>query len=450
MTNLRNIFITLAAAAALQAAAATPGATEPAWLERDSAAAIAARTLSDFTLSLQQGRQAVRQAYPQLTEADIDQAIANRWLETKQFGSETRVFRKAVKNLALLHPKLHGGRVAPRGAKASAQRLAFVDSVLQWQRGTLPDGGAHRVTFSFTVDVPWHEALRDDTLRVWMPLPHLSARQSDLQLISVSHPGYIISQPDQSVHHTLYIKVPVQNGMDTRLSYTAAYTAAGLYFSPDSIRANIRPYDTASELYRRYTAVELPHMPDMSALARQIVGNETDPYSCSELVYDYIIQRYPWAGAREYSTIACIPAYVVREGHGDCGQVSLLYISLMRSLGIPARWESGWMLHPGEKNYHDWAEVYFEGVGWVPVDVSFGRYNGSADPAVQRFYSTGMDAHRLASNLGVAGELYPAKRYVRSETVDFQAGEVESTRGNLFYPAWSHSLKLINVKPVQK
>lgn len=30
------------------------------------------------------------------------------------------------------------------------------------------------------------------------------------------------------------------------------------------------------------------------------------------------------------------------------------------------------MMHPRAWNLHDWAEVYFEGVGWVPVDQSFG------------------------------------------------------------------------------
>ena len=140
---------------------------------------------------------------------------------------------------------------------------------------------------------------------------------------------------------------------------------------------------------------------------------------------------------------------MIREGHGDCGQVSLLYISLMRSLGVPARWESGWMLHPRERNLHDWAEVYFEGIGWVPVDVSFGRYTAATDPRAVTFYSKGMDAHRFAANHGVSGEMYPRKRFVRSETVDAQLGEVESTRGNLFYPGWSMSMKLNDVHPVE-
>ena len=165
-------------------------------------------------------------------------------------------------------------------------------------------------------------------------------------------------------------------------------------------------------------------------------------------MYNYIITKYPWAGAREYSSIECIPQFVLAENHGDCGQVALLYISIMRTLGVPARWESGWMLHPGQKNLHDWAEVYFEGVGWVPVDPSFGRYIGAENKATQKFYSTGMDQYRFATNIGVCGQLYPTKKYLRSETVDFQMGEVECSKGNLFYPGWKKKLEIIESKYV--
>lgn len=141
---------------------------------------------------------------------------------------------------------------------------------------------------------------------------------------------------------------------------------------------------------------------------------------------------------------------MIAERHGDCGQVSLLYISLMRTLGVPARWESGWMLHPGEKNLHDWAETYYEGVGWVPVDVSFGRMTNNDDKRIRNFYSTGIDSHRLIANKGVGMPFYPAKKYVRSETVDAQMGEVECSRGNLFYPAWDQHLEILSQKPVNQ
>ena len=377
--------------------------------------------------------------------------IERRYIETMEIDGQLRAHRKAIRNARLLDPKINGG-ARYRGDHASEARRSYADSVIAFTEGRNPMGGAHSVTYRFTVDVPYHEEIAGDTLRVWMPVPLTSARQSDVRILSASPAEYVLSTPETSPHRTIYFTAPAPAapGDTAHFEYAGSFVTRGQYFSPEYIRQHIRPYDIASDEYRCYTSVEGPHIIRLDSLARTIVGNETDPYRMSEKVYDYIIRTYPWAGAREYSTIPCIPQYVVTEGHGDCGQVSLLYISLMRSLGVPARWESGWMLHPGEKNLHDWAEVYFEGVGWVPVDVSFGRYTTSDNPAVVNFYSTGMDAHRMATNTGVCGTLYPAKKYVRSETVDFQVGEVEAVNsGNMFYPAWSSHLQLIDIHPVE-
>ena len=183
----------------------------------------------------------------------------------------------------------------------------------------------------------------------------------------------------------------------------------------------------------------------MKELAKQIVGNETNPYRQASLIYDWIDTYFPWGGAREYSTIPNMAEYVLENGHGDCGQVSLLYITLVRSLGIPARWESGWMLHPSNVGMHDWAETYYEGIGWVPVDMSFGVLEVSPDSNVRNFYKSGIDMYRFAANRGVGGQFSPKKNWVRSETVDFQLGEVEWKEGNLFYyKEWEPELELIS------
>jgi transglutaminase-like putative cysteine protease len=173
------------------------------------------------------------------------------------------------------------------------------------------------------------------------------------------------------------------------------------------------------------------------------VGKETNPVLQAAKIYEWIGYNLPWAGAREYSTLANIPQYVIENGHGDCGQVGLLYITLARSLGIPARWESGWMLHPDEINWHDWCETYFEGVGWIPTDPSFGR--SAVGTALNDYYATGIDVYRMATNEGVGDKLSPPKTYIRSETVDFQPGEVEWRKGNLFYDKWDSHLKVNSI-----
>ena len=425
-------------------------ADDPVWLEADSADAINRRIMSDFSLTLDEAKAMIRERHPEVTDADIDTFLARHYIEGREIDGVMRIHRKSPRNLNLLNPDYNGG-VTDRGYDAAEKRLSYVDSVLDYYRGRNPKGLAHRVTYRFGIEVPYDKALEGDSIRVWMPLP-LDSEQCDRQtgvIIVGTEPSEYILSGNRSVHNTISMILPAPAEGDTaRFEYVGTYTTKGKFVSGKEIEARLKPYDKNSELYRRYTAFEAPHIVRLDSLARAIVGTETNPYRQSELVADYIMQ-FPWAGAREYSTIDCIPTYVLRERHGDCGQVSLLYISLMRSLGVPSRWESGWMLHPGEKNYHDWAETYFEGVGWVPVDVSFGRYGNTPDKDAQTFYSHGIDSHRFSTNKGVCGELYPPKKFVRSETVDFQAGEVECSRGNLFYPGWNSYFELISVEPVE-
>lgn len=429
----------------------TKGFTQavPVWIENDSAAAIDSRLRSDFSLTREKALEIIREKHPEVSEADLDTFIARHYVEARDIDGVQMIHRKSPRNLDLLNPAYNGG-ARYRGDHASKARISYVDSVLDYYQGRNPQGLAHKVTYRFWVNVPGDSALIGDTLRVWMPLPIENApggRQSDVKILDAEPSDYVLSG-DRSVHNTIYFQAPAPAPGDTaRFEYVGSFITRGAWASGKEIMKSLKPYDTATGEYVRNTAFEAPHIVRLDSLAKAIVGNETNPYLQSEMVYDYIIRTYPWAGAREYSTIECMPEYVVREGHGDCGQVSLLYISLMRTLGIPARWSSGWMLHPGEKNLHDWAEVYFEGIGWLPVDVSFGRYTTSDNPEVTGFYSHGIDAHRFTSNRGVCGDLYPAKKFVRSETVDFQVGEVECSKGNIFYPGWSSGLQLISVTP---
>lgn len=425
----------------------------PAWLEADSLSAIKSRLKADFSLSREELTEQIRRDYPEVSDSDIDMFIARHYIEAKTIDGEQRFHRKSPRNLRLLNPDYNGG-ARRRGDHASEARISYVDSVLNYYRGLNDKGLTHEVTYRFSIDVPYDEAIDGDTLRVWMPVPldePEGGRQRDVQILDADPIAYILSKGN-SVHNSIYFTAPApQSGDTAHFEYVGKFKTSGAYFPAAEILSKMKPYDKSSEIYRKYTALpDGRHIVRLDSLARTIVGDETNPFRQSELVYDYIIERFPWAGAREYSTITCIPEYVQREGHGDCGQVSLLYISLMRTLGVPARWESGWMLHPGEVNLHDWAEVYYEGIGWVPVDVSFGRYTTSDDPEVTGFYSHGIDAHRLAANQGVGGEFFPRKRFVRSETVDFQVGEVETSKGNLYYPAWEYNMQVLNVEPIDQ
>ena len=262
--------------------------------------------------------------------------------------------------------------------------------------------------------------------------------------------GYIISSPD-AARRSLYVEM-VSNGKDTlKVGYDLSYTSYNQYFA--NLEEQIKPYDTTSLIYKTYTAERERHIvftDKIKTLADSLVGEATEPYEKVKRIWCWVTENIPWAGARDYSTIPNIPMYVLKNGHGDCGQVSLLFMTMARYKGVPARWQSGWMVHPGHVNLHDWAEVYYEGVGWVPVDQSFGYSGGDRDKAdttsvltndqqmLKFFFSRGLDAYRFIVNdeYGRWAPLYPAKIYPHNDEVDFQMGEAEWRGGNILNGGW--------------
>lgn len=62
------------------------------------------------------------------------------------------------------------------------------------------------------------------------------------------------------------------------------------------------------------------------------------------------------------------------EQRGDCTEFADVFIALCRANDIPARFCEGYLLSPvADTPKHDWAEVYFNDLGWVPFDPSFAQ-----------------------------------------------------------------------------
>lgn len=55
---------------------------------------------------------------------------------------------------------------------------------------------------------------------------------------------------------------------------------------------------------------------------------------------------------------------------------------------------------------------------------------------------SGIDSYRLIVNEGVAGSMWPEKKFLRSDPLDFQRGEVEWKGGNLYYDKWDYEMQI--------
>ena len=70
------------------------------------------------------------------------------------------------------------------------------------------------------------------------------------------------------------------------------------------------------------------------------------------------------------------PALTLRLGHGSCRDFALMMIEAVRSLGLAARFASGYLAIPqavAGGATHAWAQVYLPGAGWIDFDPTTGN-----------------------------------------------------------------------------
>lgn len=383
------------------------------------------------------------------SEKQLTRWEESKTLEYRIIDGKKRYFRNAAANIFRIDPEAKElSRIPAETAESGAE--AVLNTHLSQMKPsdtegkyTLPKVTMH-VRYTLTVKP---DAVKEGELvRAWLPYPRQDIRrQTGVRFIRASQPHYTLSQ-DKTAHTSIYMERKAEKGKPVTFSAEYEFSSQGEWY--DLSLFTVLPYKTGSEEYIRYTSERIPHIQftdRIKSLTDSVTQYAGTPVEMLQAIYRYIAGTYPWASALEYSTIGNIPEYVLENRKGDCGQVALLLITMLRYKGIPARWQSGWMMHPGEVNLHDWAEAYFEGIGWVPADISFGRGNPLRHKAGRTFFMSGIDSYRLYVNSDYSGDFFPEKIFFRSETVDFQRGEAEAENGNLYFDKWNYNMQVTYV-----
>ena len=410
----------------------------------------------DFDRTREEVKDYIMEYIPDVSDEQIDEWTESGKLESRVIGKQTMYFHNAAPNLFRIVPELAALK-AEKDSVSGLEGHQRIDSMTipvieKTVEENLAAGKSNpyyalpkRMKVTYKLTVPANTLRPGKHLRCWLPYPRSDVgRQTDVKFIEAGVNGVpyskdnIIFSDPSCAHSSLYMEAKVQRWKDMTFYEVFEYTSSGEWHPIDS--SKVLPYNTESPEYKEYTAEREKHI-IFSDRIRQVADSLTagisNPYLQAKAIYTWINDNFPWASAREYSTIENIPEYVLSSGHGDCGQVTLLFMTLCRAKGIPTRWQSGFMMHPGDKNLHDWCEAYFEGYGWVPVDQSFG-----ITPYGGYFFLGGIEPYRLIVNTDFGREMSPAKKYPRSETVDFQRGEVEWEQGNLYFNLWKYDFEI--------
>lgn len=400
----------------------------------------------DFSKNENQIREELSKWFPNLTEEQLHRWEEDNKLEMRLINGEKRYFKNAVANLFRLDAEARKIKESTDGE--------FVDSldtfcishntelVNMLHSGTDLLEKPQKYSISFTITLEPDVVPAADTIRCWMPFPRESfPRQKNVKLLTVNSDNYILADTG-AMQRTIYIEKIAESGKPAVFNYTAEFETAAQYFKlqPDKIK----PYNKDTEFYKTYTSERKPHLlfsDEIKQLTQKVTSGISNPTEKVKAIFYWIDENTTWASALEYSTIECIPDYVLKNRHGDCGMKTLLFMSMARYAGIPCKWQSGWMLHPDELNLHDWCEVYYEGYGWVPVDQSFGLQD-SENPEIKDFYISGIDEFRLIINDDFGCDFEPGKQFYRSEPIDFQRGELEWKGGNIYFNQWDYNVDI--------
>ena len=403
------------------------------------------RMLLDFSLTADQVEAKVRKQIPDLTDAEFAQWDAHGFFEHMDIDGQRLYFNRSPSNLFHLSAAATARRKGGTDFVTSGLPKEVNDNYIDFDRKVIAQAKVtgktsvlpQRVQVTQTLTVDADAVPAGKTVRAWIPYPRADAdQQENIQFIS-SQPSAHQIAPESALQRTVYLEQPAQAGKPTVFKITYEVTLYAQYHAIDP--SKVTAEKITPEL-APYVAERAPHVvftEPLRVFSKQVVGDATNPYEIARRIFA-AVDEIPWAGAREYSTIPDISAYTLHAGHGDCGEQTLLLITLMRMNGIPARWQSGWTFTNGKyDDIHDWAEIHLAPYGWVPVDVTYGRLD-SNDPALKWFYLGGLDNFRIAFNDDFSRDFVPAKQHFRSDTVDSQRGEVEWDGGNLYYDKWDY------------
>jgi Transglutaminase-like superfamily len=402
------------------------------------------RIKKDFTLSKDEVLEYVKKYIPNADENMLHKWEADGSLECKIIEGTKLYFNRSHTNLFRINEEAKLSKELVTGKRKDGLRLLLEKLVPQIESEIDSSdriyGKPNRIKLNYKLTVKSNVVPEGEIIRCWLPYPKEGHERQELLEFSIDENHMIASDSNQQ--RSVFIEKTAIKDQPTIFEYELILSNRAVYFNVNP--ELIKPYFKNSDIYKQYTSERLPHIvftDKIRKLSADIIGDETNSYQIAKKIFTWISNNIPWAGAREYSTILNISDYCITNMHGDCGIKTLLFMTLARYNGIPTKWQSGWMLHPGEKNLHDWCEAYFEGYGWVPVDQSFGTID-TENEEVKYFYLGGMDQYRFIVNDDFSSEFSPAKEHSRSETVDFQRGEVEWRGGNLYFDKWNYSMQI--------
>lgn len=204
------------------------------------------------------------------------------------------------------------------------------------------------------------------TMRV--PKPPVTPTQRSVE-VTVSYPEPIIPEYAGTIVHLFHTKKNNQNKLD--LKHDFVVQTYGI-----NTNINVNKITDLSEDSKQMLAKYL--YPDeiiqsgnehIIKLAKEIVGKEKNPYNKAKKIYNYMLSNYSLVKHPQSSEI--LPIDLIINKTGDAYDFAYIFTALCRVVGVPCIFNAGVLIDANQNSKsHWWNEIYFEKIGWIPVDIA--------------------------------------------------------------------------------
>lgn len=246
-------------------------------------------------------------------------------------------------------------------------------------------------------------------VRIWMPIPANDAGQT-ISNFEVDSPfPHEFTRDATFGTRMLHVKTGKEKtpfGVEARYRVTRK-------------QVGIQKATLGDEELQKYLQLtsKVRYTPDVELFAREILGDEKDPYEMGRLVFNGIREALfydksiPGCGTGDTQ-------WIMKYRRGKCDDYHALAMAILISNGVPVRWEQGFPLpYPeggkvvsGElegdcTGSHCWISFYTPSHGWVPMDVS----EGDKGAPNSDFYFGNLSPNRFQVSVGRSAILNPAQ-----------------------------------------
>lgn len=368
-----------------------------------------------------------KEKVPDYTEADLLREEEENLAEWIYIGGEKHYIHNLVRNVCDKDPVIRE-RLGLSAAEPEDKRLLREKIARIRAEGTAAD----RFRLRASLRIKDEAFVPGMKVKVHLPIPAEREQISDVEILSHAEGRVTVDAPDAPFRAVCFEDTLTENReFFVDYAWTVTMKYHDLWTAPE--KGGVLTEEKREEL-RDALCEQYPHIrfsPYLRALAAEIAGEEKDVLAIARRIYDYITKNVKYSYMRSYSLIPDIPQYCARNLRGDCGVQALLFITLCRICGVPARWQSGLYTNPADDGPHDWAMFYTERYGWLFADLSFGgSAHRAGDEERRRFYFGNLDTFRMAANNAFQQEFSVRKTFRPNDPYDSQTGEAEcETKG---------------------